>query len=524
MYEYQADNLTIEIHQKIKLFTNEKYFNLFSYILTKKSHNFSAFKKLSSLALSIDKLIEEKEKKQKKLLNQNIPEKEPKISPWFYIMMHICNLPNKKKYIKPKKNELNLDHIIYSYMASFCHKKIKLLYNFSIQHKLEFNNLVKFYLDLCTNEIALKKEKLNKKETKEDNISEANYNGNKDFYRRKSRNKPNLKEIRNNFNSDTKKKLTLKLPKKRPQPQLKLSELFGKKSKKDGKTIEYSNSFTRLFIGDTDIKSVKERYLSNIVIKKVKELHLFNTNIDLSSLYLKKLYHKLFKNEVGTDNEMKIILNKFKLDSKIVQNYQKSALSFDKGDSNKHYIDEEKVQMEKKLQNQINIYSKPISMISKFSLSPKNNMNKLYKKLNMNREKFNMGIREMKNKSKSLLVNLSDYNNQYYLKNSRNTSSNFNSIKLSMNNNSRSISTINTKLSKNKIKINFKYSPVDKQKLSFKNDSINKNNDDDNDHKNNIFINIRTNLNKGEDYIKINNKRLVFKSTLNKEDFFYANI
>ena len=96
--------------------------------------------------------------------------------------------------------------------------------------------------------------------------------------------------------------------------------------------------------------------------------------------------------------------------------------------------------------------------------------------------------------------------------------------RLSMNNNSRSISTINTKLSKNKIKINFKYSPVDKQKLSFKNDSINKNNDDDNDHKNNIFINIRTNLNKGEDYIKINNKRLVFKSTLNKEDFFYANI
>ena len=122
------------------------------------------------------------------------------------------------------------------------------------------------------------------------------------------------------------------------------------------------------------------------------------------------------------------------------------------------------------------------------------------------------------------MVNLSDYNNQYYLKNSRNTSSNFNSIRLSMNNNSRSISTINTKLSKNKIKINFKYSPVDKQKLSFKNDSINKNNDDDNDHKNNIFINIRTNLNKGEDYIKINNKRLVFKSTLNKEDFFYANI
>ena len=54
MYEYPTDNLTEEITQKIKLFTKENYFSLFSYMLSKKAKNFSAFKKVSSLVLSID--------------------------------------------------------------------------------------------------------------------------------------------------------------------------------------------------------------------------------------------------------------------------------------------------------------------------------------------------------------------------------------------------------------------------------------------------------------------------------------
>ena len=61
MYEYTKENLTDEINQKIKFFSKEKYFNLFSYMLTKKSKNFSAFKKVSSLVLSIDNFAKQKE-------------------------------------------------------------------------------------------------------------------------------------------------------------------------------------------------------------------------------------------------------------------------------------------------------------------------------------------------------------------------------------------------------------------------------------------------------------------------------
>ena len=45
MNEYQLDNLTEEIEQKIKIFNNDNYFNLFSYILTEKAKNFYSFKK-----------------------------------------------------------------------------------------------------------------------------------------------------------------------------------------------------------------------------------------------------------------------------------------------------------------------------------------------------------------------------------------------------------------------------------------------------------------------------------------------
>ena len=60
MNEIFKDSFSKEIFHKIKLFTNEKYFKLFAHILTKKSKNFSAFEKISSLAISIDNFNKEK--------------------------------------------------------------------------------------------------------------------------------------------------------------------------------------------------------------------------------------------------------------------------------------------------------------------------------------------------------------------------------------------------------------------------------------------------------------------------------
>lgn len=131
MAEFTNDNLSKEIYHKIKLFTNEKYFKLFAYMLTEKSKNFSAFKNISSLALSMDNLAKEKEfKKLKKLNKTKSDEKRDKFSPWFYLMMYICNIKNKKKFIKLEKNALDIDPIIFSYMVNFCQNKVKLLNNF----------------------------------------------------------------------------------------------------------------------------------------------------------------------------------------------------------------------------------------------------------------------------------------------------------------------------------------------------------------------------------------------------------
>ena len=181
MAEFTNDNLSKEIYHKIKLFTNEKYFKLFAYMLTEKSKNISAFKNISSLALSMDNLAKEKEfKKLKKLNKTKNDEKRDKFSPWFYLMMYICNIKNKEKFIKIEKNALDIDPIIFSYMVNFCQNKVKLLNNFSIHRHLNLNNLVKFYLDLCSYNILLKKE-INSKN--EENDAENNIINNNDYSR-----------------------------------------------------------------------------------------------------------------------------------------------------------------------------------------------------------------------------------------------------------------------------------------------------------------------------------------------------
>ena len=514
MYEYQADNLNEEINQKIRFFTNEKYFKLFSYMLTKKSKNFSAFKKVSSLVLSIDYLEKEKEiKKNKKLNLVKKEENKKQISPWFYFMIHICNVPNKKKYIKPKKNEFNIETIIYSYMTSLCQNKIKLLNNFSITHHLNMDKLVKFYLDLCLNKIVQEKENIKNNEIEEQNsFDNNNINNiyNRNHHKRKSKFKFTFKFP----SSDYKNKINFKSQKNhqiKSNTKIKISNLFQSRNKKDRKQIDYSQSFTRLFIGETDQKSVIARYLSNIVIKKIKQMHLFNKKINLSSLYLKKMYKKLFRDENNIDNEMNVLVNKFKLDSKMVENYKRNTLSFDKKQNEEKYIDEDREKLQKQLDKQINVYTKPIlernkyhtfNKVSKFSLHTPDN--KILTRFKKNRNSF---INNKKNKNKSFLSNLSsDYNFGLSPKYSRNDSRNLSGLKMSYTNNSKTNSSIKLKYSKYNVKFNLKYSPVSIFKFKIKNNSINEDND--------LFINIKKKLNKENEHFHFKDKRYIFNSSM----------
>ena len=519
MYDYQSNDLIEEINQKIKFFTKEKYFKLFSYMLTEKSKNFSAFKKVSSLVLFIDNLEKEKKIKNSKILS--IVKKEEKNyinSLWFYLMMHICNVPNKKKYLKQRKNELDIDPIIYSYMVNLCQNKIKLLNHFSITHQINMNCLVKFYLDNCLNIIIQEKENIKNNEMDEQNSIDNNYyiiNFNNKFpYKRRSKLKLNLNL--NYSSSNNKNKINFKFQKNlqiapKRNSKIKINNLLQFKDKREKKQINYSRSFTRLFIGETDHKSVIDRYFSNIVIKKIKQLHLVNKKINLSSLYLKKLYHKISRNENNIDYEMNVLFNKFKIDAKTVENFKRNALSFDKKQSEVNYIDKDKEKLQKQLDKQINVYSKPISIrnkfhtfnkISKFSFSPENKF-----LMNLKNSRNKLYINYKKNKNHSFLFNSSsDYNSGFSLIYSRNETKNLSGLKMSFTNNSKTNSLIKSKFSKHNIKINLNHSPVSKFKFETKNNNIYKDND--------LFINLKTKLYKENEHFHFKNKKYLFNSSM----------
>ena len=144
-----------------------------------------------------------------------------------------------------------------------------------------------------------------------------------------------LKSKGNNLQNNSNRKASLLFTKQNSiinRPLLKIN--VKKIINKNGPSIqplEYSNSFTRLFIGETDEQSIRERYLSNMIVKKQKQLHLLNSYGELSVMYLQKMYKKLFKNEGGTmDNDMINIIKQCENDHKRIDNYQRSSESSEK--------------------------------------------------------------------------------------------------------------------------------------------------------------------------------------------------
>ena len=387
MNDFQNNYLSEAVRQKIKLFTKEPYFQCFNHILTEKSKKLPAFKKISPFSFSTEFLLREKEKIRNNLKLIKVDKEKSSKSFWHLIMLLSTNIPNKK-ILEYKKNEFNLNPICYAYITNLCNKKLKLLSSFSIEHKIPLDILVKFYLDLCINHI-------NQKDS-DNNIKTSRIIDYKKFAKNSGLiKKQNLQKNNNNIAAD----------KKKP--------ILGPHQ------IEYSNSFTRLFIGEIDPTSVRERYLSNIVVKKIKELHLYSSYQELSNLYLKRLYKKLFKkdNKGIIDSDMANILSKFKYDTKKVENYQRNALSFEKKNIRDDYVDEEQQNLEIQLQRQKSLYmekkleknnNKKKKTYKLLSLSPNILRNDKYFKL---RSKNNFNLR-YKNNSSSF-INSTNNKSQY---------------------------------------------------------------------------------------------------------------
>ena len=75
------------------------------------------------------------------------------------------------------------------------------------------------------------------------------------------------------------------------------------KNKKN--SLLYCNSFTKLFIGNIDENSVKERHLSNMAVKYEQKLHVNGSYIDLSGGYLKQLFNKISRQKQSKENDLK---------------------------------------------------------------------------------------------------------------------------------------------------------------------------------------------------------------------------
>ncbi len=102
---------------------------------------------------------------------------------------------------------------------------------------------------------------------------------------------------------------------------------LNKKNKNAALKILYSSSFTRLFIGETDNESIRERYLSNIDTKKEQKLEKNNKNYTLSGAYLKMFLNRISQDQKNNlpliEKNMENLLNKFKKNQELIDRFKR---------------------------------------------------------------------------------------------------------------------------------------------------------------------------------------------------------
>ena len=374
------------IINKIKLFTKENYYKYFSNILIELSHNILAFQKKSSLSITISS--------NKKDKNQ---------SSWLIIAKLI--LPLKEQYFEQNEdeyeNESDLNPLCFEYLKNLCHKTMKNLTSLSLTEQIPLKRIIPLYLNLCEKQIKINKEKqfgIYRRYDKENNYTKIIKKA-----------APILFSKQNSFLNRTQIKIN---PKK-----------VGGKNMPSIQQLDYCNSFTRLFIGETDEDSIRERYLSNMVVKKHKQLHLLNSYMDLSSMYLKRMYYKLFKKEGGKgvmDKDMINVINQFENDHKKVENFQRNAVSSEKG----HQFDYMKNQLLLELQSQKQKYIKKPKKKKKIKNTfMTTSVSRNNEKVKMNQDVMNSNknlLRKNRAKSQSNMINEdSKINNDIFLLNKK---------------------------------------------------------------------------------------------------------
>ena len=288
------------INQKVKLFKNKTYFKLFQTILINSSKNISIYKKQYSLSGRMDKHMNNNDNK----------------SLWFYIMKIVLDkLKNKEKNFFIKNN-LDVNPLVFSYLVKLSKIKIARLMKLSIIENAPMDNLIRLYFDLCQkasepNEIKV----IN--EPPIAIIKNANTNNNKSIFIDK--NTQNQKQMRNalSFNN-------IMTPKNH-QEEDDTNENNVKKKYGIGKLkLTYNRSLCRLFIGDTDEKSVQKKHLMSITVKKDRTLKINGKLIGKSEAYARRIINEIGEEKNYIDDDLNRIINKFKKEQKFLDEYKKN--------------------------------------------------------------------------------------------------------------------------------------------------------------------------------------------------------
>ena len=279
------------IHQKVKIFKNKTYFKLFQTILINLSKNITIYRKQYSLSGRMEN-------------NNSNNGKKEKISFWFYIMKIVLDKLKAKEKAFFIKNNLDVNPLVFSYLVKLCKIKMVKLEKLSISENAPMENLIRLYLDLCQKEINPKIEDQNEEQKSTLEIVDNKNN-------KLSPKKTN--QIKGNKNDN-----------RREEEDLNENDV--KKKYGIGKIrLTYNRSLCRLFIGDTDEKSVQKKHLMGITVKKDRTLKINGIQMGKSESYAKRII-----NEIGEekgyyiDDDLHKILNKFKREQKFLDDYKKN--------------------------------------------------------------------------------------------------------------------------------------------------------------------------------------------------------
>ena len=276
------------IYQKVKIFKNKTYFHLFQTIFINLSKNITIYRKKYSLSGKLEN----------NNLNKN---KKENISIWFYIMKIVLDKLKDKEKDFFFKNNLDINPLVFSYLVKLCKIKIAKLEKLSIMENAPMDKVIRLYLDLCQKEIN---PKVRKKIEEQKSIF-------------------NLKDYINTRISPKNMNISSKKDSKGEEEDS--NENVTKKYGIGKLKLKYNKSLCRLFIGDTDEKSVQKKYLMSITVKKDRTLKINGQKLGKSEIYLRRIINEMGE-EKGNyiDNDMNKIITKFKNEQKFLDDYRKN--------------------------------------------------------------------------------------------------------------------------------------------------------------------------------------------------------